>query len=67
MQRSATPIHNGLIPDTDSVQIVPLNMAGPVLFLKGERDATKLGFTPHGPARNMSRTKHKKAYGRSYQ
>ena len=60
MQRSATPIHNGLMPDTDSVQIVPLNMAEPVLFLEGERNATKRGFAPHGAGRNMSRTMHKK-------
>ena len=60
MQRSATPIHNGLMPDTDSVQIVPLNMAEPVLFLKGERNATKRGFALHGVGRNMSRTMHKK-------
>ena len=48
------------MPDTDGVQIVPLNMAEPVLFIKGERNTTNRGFAPHGAGRNMSRTKHKK-------
>ena len=54
--RSTTP----LLPDTDGVQIVPLNMAEPVLFVRGARNARNLGFAPHGAGRNMSRTKHKK-------
>ena len=48
------------MPDTDGVQIVPLNMAEPVLFIYGERNASNRGFAPHGAGRNMSRTKHKK-------
>jgi len=59
--KGATPIHNDFMPDTDGVQIVPLNMAEPVLFVKGERNATNRGFAPHGAGRNMSRTKHKKS------
>ena len=39
---------------------MPLNMAEPVLFIKGERNATNRGFAPHGPGRNMNRTMHKK-------
>jgi len=58
--KGATPIHNNFMPDTDGVQIVPLNMAEPVLFVKGERNANNRGFAPHGAGRNMSRTKHKK-------
>lgn len=58
--KGATPIHNDFMPDTDGVQIVPLNMAEPVLFVKGERNASNRGFAPHGAGRNMSRTKHKK-------
>ena len=58
--KGATPIHSRFMPYTDGVQIVPLNMAEPVLFVKGERNATNRGFAPHGAGRNMSRTKHKK-------
>jgi len=58
--KGATPIHNSFMPDTDGVQIVPLNMAEPVLFIRGERNASNRGFAPHGAGRNMSRTKHKK-------
>ena len=58
--KGATPIHDDFMPDSDGVQIVPLNMAEPVLFVKGERNAANRGFAPHGAGRNMSRTKHKK-------
>jgi len=58
--KGATPIHNDFMPDTNGVQIVPLNMAEPVLFIRGERNETNRGFAPHGAGRNMSRTKHKK-------
>ena len=58
--KGATPIHNNFMPDTNGVQIVPLNMAEPVLFISGERNASNRGFAPHGAGRNMSRTKHKK-------
>lgn len=64
--KGATPIHNDFIPDTEGVQIVPLNMAEPILFVKGERNKVNLGFAPHGAGRNMSRTAHKKKFaGRS--
>ena len=58
--KGATPIHDPLLPDTDGVQIVPLNMAEPVLFVVGERNARNLGFAPHGAGRNTSRTRHKR-------
>lgn len=58
--KGATPVHQAFMPDNDGVQIVPLNMAEPVLFVKGERNASNRGFAPHGAGRNMSRTKHKK-------
>ena len=58
--KGATPIHTEFMPDNDGVQIVPLNMAEPILFVKGERNASNRGFAPHGAGRNMSRTKHKK-------
>ncbi len=58
--KGATPIHNDFMPDTSNVQIVPLNMSQPILFVKGERNETNRGFAPHGAGRNMSRTQHKK-------
>ena len=58
--KGATPIHNDFLPDSSGVQIVPLNMAEPVLFIKGQRNASNRGFAPHGAGRNMSRTRHKK-------
>ena len=58
--KGATPIHKEFMPDNEGVQIVPLNMAEPVLFVKGQRNATNRGFAPHGAGRNMSRTRHKK-------
>ena len=61
--KGATPIHDAFLPDTDGRQIVPLNMAEPILIVRGERTASNLGFAPHGAGRNMSRTKHKRALG----
>lgn len=58
--KGATPIHNDFMPDTSRVQIVPLNMAQPILFVRGERNSSNRGFAPHGAGRNMSRTQHKK-------
>jgi len=58
--KGATPIHNDFLPDTSGVQIVPLNMAEPILFVKGSRNSSNRGFAPHGAGRNMSRTAHKK-------
>jgi len=58
--KGATPIHDEFMPDTDGIQIVPLNMSEPILFVRGERHEGNLGFAPHGAGRHMSRTKHKK-------
>lgn len=58
--KGATPVHDAFLPDTDGVQIVPLNMAQPVLLIEGEKTDRNLGFAPHGAGRNMSRTKHRK-------
>ncbi len=64
--KGATPIHNAFMPDTDGVQIVPLNMAQPILLINGERNERNLGFAPHGAGRNRSRTAHMKSLaGRS--
>jgi RNA-splicing ligase RtcB len=59
--KGATPIHDPFIPDTDGVQIIPLNMAEPILLVPGERNKQNLGFAPHGAGRNKSRTAHLKS------
>ena len=61
--KGATPVHDAFLPDTGGVQIVPLNMAQPVLLIEGSKNERNLGFAPHGAGRNMSRTKHRKLIG----
>lgn len=61
--KGATPVHDPYLPDTDGLQIVPLNMTQPVLLIEGEKNERNLGFAPHGAGRNLSRTKHRKTIG----
>jgi len=58
--KGATPIDPEMLPDTNGTQIVPLNMAEPVLLIRGEVTERNLGFAPHGAGRNVSRTAHKR-------
>ncbi|MFQ6548035.1 RtcB family protein [Aestuariibius sp. 2305UL40-4] len=58
--KGATPIDDEMLPDTGGIQIVPLNMAEPVLLIRSEPTEANLGFAPHGAGRNMSRTAHKR-------
>jgi tRNA-splicing ligase RtcB (3'-phosphate/5'-hydroxy nucleic acid ligase) len=59
--KGATPVDIKFLPDTDGLQIVPLNMAEPVLIVRGSTTDNNLGFAPHGAGRNYSRTAHKRA------
>ncbi|MDZ4394472.1 MAG: RtcB family protein [Cypionkella sp.] len=43
--------------------MIPLNMAEPVLVVKGRDAAHGLGFSPHGAGRNFSRTEHRRRHG----
>lgn len=61
--KGATPIHNGFIPDTNGTQIIPMNMAQPILLVQGKRSSRNLGFAPHGAGRNMSRSQHVRSMG----
>jgi RNA-splicing ligase RtcB len=61
--KGATPIQEEMLPDTNGTQIVPLNMAEPVLIIRGQRTDRNLGFAPHGAGRNYSRSQHKRALG----
>jgi RNA-splicing ligase RtcB len=59
--KGATPIDPAFLPDTNGIQIVPMNMAEPILLIRGEVNARNTGFAPHGAGRNMSRSAHKRA------
>lgn len=61
--KGATPVAADFLPDTGGIQILPLNMAEPVLLIRGGETARNLGFAPHGAGRNMSRTAHKRGLG----
>lgn len=61
--KGATPIHTPFMPDTNGTQIVPMNMAQPILLIQGQRTEQNLGFAPHGAGRNMSRSAHKRSKG----
>ncbi|NLR91445.1 RtcB family protein [Flammeovirga agarivorans] len=58
--KGATPLHPSFMPEDSDLRLIPLNMASPILVVKGQKSATNLGFAPHGAGRNMSRTQHKK-------
>ncbi|MEO0569403.1 MAG: RtcB family protein [Pseudomonadota bacterium] len=58
--KGATPVDLELLPDTNGTQIVPMNMAEPVLLIRGQTNESNLGFAPHGAGRNMSRSAHKR-------
>ena len=57
--KGATPLDNRFVPDgKDGLRLVPLNMAEPVLIVRGATTDTNLGFAPHGAGRNESRTSY---------
>lgn len=58
--KGATPVDADFLPDSNGIQIVPLNMAEPILLIRGGTTERNLGFAPHGAGRNMSRTAHKR-------
>lgn len=59
--KGATPLLDKFLPDEqESLRIVPLNMAEPILLVKGEETENNLGFAPHGAGRNISRSEHKR-------
>jgi len=58
--KGATPLDPKFMPDITGPRLIPLNMAEPILIVKGETTDNNLGFAPHGAGRNMSRTQHKR-------
>lgn len=66
--KGATPAWRGFSHDADPEgrTIIPLNMAQPILIVRGRDNPNSLGFSPHGAGRNLSRMAHKrKKAGRS--
>lgn len=61
--KGATPLDKKFLPETNDLRIIPLNMASPILIVKGETNERNLGFAPHGAGRNFSRNEHKRSKG----
>lgn len=61
--KGATPAFEGWAVDATDLTIIPLNMAEPVLIVRGKDAKNGLGFSPHGAGRNVSRSAHKRALG----
>jgi len=55
--KGATPVDPAMVPGSDGRMLVPLNMAEPVLVIRGTGTAA---FAPHGAGRNMSRSAYKR-------
>lgn len=53
--KGSTPVRTSLLRDYYDTQIVPMNMAEPILFVKQHKD-NRVGFAPHGAGRIFSRT-----------
>lgn len=58
--KGATPAFDGWASDATDLTIIPLNMAEPILIVRGADAANGLGFSPHGAGRNLSRSQHKR-------
>ena len=53
--KGSTPVNTSLLRDPYDIQIVPMNMAQPILFVKAHKD-NEVGFAPHGAGRIFSRS-----------
>jgi tRNA-splicing ligase RtcB len=58
--KGATPAFDGWASDATDLTLIPLNMAEPVLIVRGKNAQHGLGFSPHGAGRNFSRTQHRR-------
>lgn len=61
--KGATPGWGGYAADATGLTLIPLNMAEPVLVVRGRDAPHALGFSPHGAGRNFSRTEHRRRMG----
>lgn len=58
--KGATPAFKGWAADATELTMVPLNMAQPILIVRGRDNPRALGFSPHGAGRNLSRSEHRR-------
>ena len=58
--KGAPPAWDGFAEDATGLTLIPLNMAEPVLVVRGCDAAHRLGFSPHGAGRNFSRSELKR-------
>ena len=62
--KGATPLDDEFMTDSvNGLRVIPLNMAEPILIVKGETTYGNQGFAPHGAGRNMSRSAYKASLG----
>ena len=61
--KGATPAFPGWAADAGDLTLIPLNMAQPILIVRGSDAPNGLGFSPHGAGRNFSRTRHRRLLG----
>ncbi|WP_375255062.1 RtcB family protein [Yoonia sp.] len=63
--KGATPAWSDFAADADKAgrTIIPLNMAEPILIVRGTDAPHAVGFSPHGAGRNWSRTEHMRRLG----
>lgn len=61
--KGATPAWKDFASDATDLTLIPLNMAEPVLVVRGKDRDHALGFSPHGAGRNYSRSEHKRRIG----
>ncbi|MHC5307453.1 RtcB family protein [Bartonella sp. LJL80] len=54
--KGATPAFDGWAHDATDLTLIPLNMAEPILIVRGSNASHGLGFSPHGAGRNFSRS-----------
>jgi RNA-splicing ligase RtcB len=64
--KGATPAFDNWAEDATDLTIIPLNMAEPILIVRGSNAAHGLGFSPHGAGRNFSRTAHMRRLGEEF-
>ena len=61
--KGATPAWGDYASDATGLTLIPMNMAQPVLVVRGRDAGHALGFAPHGAGRNYSRSEHKRRMG----
>ena len=61
--KGATPAWEYYAADSSGLTLIPLNMAEPILVVRGRDAKNGLGFSPHGAGRNWGRKEHIRRLG----